>query len=99
PNIGIVVDGERLFIDIKAVEGLFIYAQLWPGRVRCLAREGRIEWITYGRWYSREELPFEIVILSPNADSREMAERARDATLLTAGADLHLDLGIVEALG
>lgn len=99
PNIGIAVDGDRLFMDIKATEGAVCYAQFWPGRVRCLGRHTEPQSINYGRWYTRDELPFEVGILSPSAEGREIAEHARDAAVLMAGADHHLDLGIVDAMG
>jgi colanic acid/amylovoran biosynthesis glycosyltransferase len=99
PNIGIAIDGDRLFMDIKATEGSACYAQFWPGRVRCLGRRTEPTSISYGRWYTRAELPFEVTVLSPNADGTEIAEQARDAAVLMAGADHHLDLGVVEAMG
>jgi glycosyltransferase involved in cell wall biosynthesis len=98
PNIGVLVDGERVFMDIKAADGVACYAHFWPGKVRCLGRQGAIEGITYGQWYNLAELPFEIRTLSANADGAEMAQNARDAAILTAGADLYLDLGVVEAM-
>jgi glycosyltransferase involved in cell wall biosynthesis len=98
PNIGVLLDGDRVFMDIKAADGLACYAQFWPGKVRCLGRQGFIHGFTYGRWYNVAELPFEIRTLSTNADAAEMAQNARDAAILTAGADLYLDLGVVDAM-
>lgn len=99
PNIGIGVDGDRLFMDVKSTEGTACYAQLWPGRVRCLGRLSAPQSISYGRWYRRDELPFEVTVLSSAADGQEIAAQSRDATLVMAGADHHLDLGVVGAMG
>ena len=98
PNVGGATDGQRLFLDVKAVEGLAQYARLWPGAVRCLVRGAPVETIGYGRWYSPDALPFETRILAPDAGTAALASQAGDAAVVLAGADNHHDLGLVEAL-
>src|SRR5438067_3491037 len=99
PNIGIAIDGDRLFMDIKSTQGVALYAEYWPGPVRCMGRETKPSEIGYGRWYDRAELPFDVRVLSPNADGAEIADQSRDAALIMAGADHHLDLGVVGRTG
>ncbi|MDB5578000.1 MAG: hypothetical protein JWR80_3176 [Bradyrhizobium sp.] len=98
PNVGIAVADDRVFMDVKAAAGLSLYARFWPGPVRCVSREVDARKIGFGRWFERYELPFECVVLSPEASAATVAAHASDATVVLAGADNHLDLGLVAAL-
>jgi colanic acid/amylovoran biosynthesis glycosyltransferase len=99
PGVPIGRDSGRLFIDIKALEGLRMYAALWPGPVRCVFREGDVQAMNYGKWCSPSELPFEVICVSPGARADDLAIYLRDAAVVSACADNHLDLGFVDIQG
>ncbi len=90
PSTPLGIDGSRLFLDIKAVNGLKRYAALWPGRVRCLMRLGDRSHIAFGESYDRAELPFDIVPVERTI--RDHADALNDAAILLASGDSHLDL-------
>lgn len=97
PNVGMSRNGDRIYMDIKAVEGLALYASLWPGPVRCISRTCDPDTISFGRWYQSGDLPFEPVVVDSRADAAAIMHLANDAALILAGADNHLDLGLPEA--
>lgn len=94
-NVGIMVDHDQVFMDIKAVDGLKIYASLWPGPVRCISRASDPSEIGYGQWYIITDLPFEPVMVGSRADALTIMEQASDASLILAGADNYLDLDLI----
>ena len=99
PNVGMSIDGDRVFMDIKALEWLALYALLWPGPIRCISRASDPSAIGYGQWHFSKDLPFEPVMVARKADAAAIMHHAYDAALILAGADNHLDLGLVGASG
>ena len=53
PNVGAASDGDLVFLDIKAAEGLKMYSEFWPGSVRGIFRSVAHETIGYGRWFKK----------------------------------------------
>ena len=98
PNVGIAIAGERAYLDIKATEGLRLYANLWPGPVLCIGRAAAAGSFGYGIWYERANLPFSIACVGADAGADEIAPLCKDAALVLGGADSHLDLGLVNRL-
>lgn len=90
PSTPLVVDGTRVYLDIKAVEGLKRYAALWPGRVRCLIRLGDRSHIPFGETYDPRDLPFDIVPIERSLHDHLPA--LSDAAVLLASGDSYLDL-------
>lgn len=99
PLVGMAIEGERAFLDIKAVEGLFLYAQLWPGRVLCLSRTTVASAITFGKWYDRASLPFDVAIVPDDVTAEALFAQARGAAVILAGADSVVDLKLVDVAG
>ncbi|HEY4221246.1 MAG TPA: glycosyltransferase [Myxococcota bacterium] len=87
-----VPQGETAFVDVKLVEGLSLYASLWPGTVRCLMRTCRREEIFFGRDYALADLPFTVVPIE--ADARSSAKHLSDVALVLASGDNFRDLQI-----
>lgn len=94
----IAPDGERFYMDIKAIEGLKLYARYWPGRVRSVARIGDIGQIPFGRWYETAELPFEVLSLPTDATAAAAAPFAAGAAAVLASGDNHRDLDFVDVV-
>lgn len=92
PSVPVVSRGDGLFMDIKMVEGLVLYARLWGGPVRCLARTGEAQVIAYGRNYARGELPFETAIIAD--DAADIGPWLADAAVVLAAGDNYRDLPI-----
>lgn len=89
PSVPMHRTGDQAFLDIKAAEGLMLYARLWPGPVRALFRPGTRGQIAYGHAYRIDELPFEIATLDGEfADHRALLD---DAGVILAAADNHHD--------
>ena len=92
PNVPAAVEGDKWFLDIKAVEGLELYARFWGGPVRCLTRRADRSAIPFGREYDPDDLGFEIIpILDDASDS---APWLNDASVVLASGDNHHDLAI-----
>lgn len=96
PNVAAADEGEQIFLDVKACEGLQLYARYWPGRLRCISRAGDPKENPYGRWYRREELPFEHVSLATDAPIDHAVPHLQESTLVLAGADDYRVLGLPE---
>lgn len=92
PSVAMARDGEDLVLDIKAVEGLKLYAKLWPGAVRCLMRQGPAASILYSQRYKPAELPFSVETLPDNMG--KWSGLFDDAGVVLASGDNHLDFGI-----
>lgn len=89
-------DGDGLFLDIKAVDGLRAFAAAWPGPVRCLMRVGTRQDIGYGRVYRAADLPFEVV--PANEQIIDDLTRVEDAAVILAAGDNYQDLGLAAAI-
>lgn len=94
PSVRAVPDGDGLFLDRKAVEGLELYAQLWPGPVRCLMRVGDRSTIGYGATYAPADLPFAIELIPD--DLRAARAAFANAAVVLAAGDSHLDFAAVD---
>jgi colanic acid/amylovoran biosynthesis glycosyltransferase len=95
PSVGVARDERnRLIIDEKAISGLHLYQKLWPGRVRCIFREGDRSAVIFGRTYDLGRLPFEIEILPRNALVPDSL--ISDASIVLASGDNWLDLPIAD---
>lgn len=98
PSVPASTSDCRLYLDRKAVEGLALYAKLWPGPVRCLMREGERGQVGgYGDEVDPGDLPFEVAILP--SDPRHAPDAFRDAALVLAAGDNHHDFPVVEVAG
>lgn len=69
----VIVQGDRLRLDVKFVEGMRLHRAHWPGPVRALVWLGA-RTIPFGASYDPADLDFELVPLSP--------KQAPDAALL-----------------
>ncbi len=94
PSVPMVIEGDRFFLDIKAVDGLRHYASAWPGPVLCLMRLGSRANIAYGKTYAQDELPFIVEPLVGKFNS--VRQKLDDAAAILASGDNHLDLEIGE---
>ena len=99
PMGGAHIELDRAFLDIKATEGLRLYAKYWPGRVLCLYRAMPVSEMTYSRWYHKADLPFDLISLPTEAGSDAIARHAGDAAIILASLDNHRDLGLVDKAG
>jgi len=84
----------KLLLDEKAASGLRLYAELWPGHVRCIFRELAGETLPFASLYEPDELALEIEILPPGSAIPD--ELLRDAAIVLGSADSHLDLPLAE---
>lgn len=96
PSVPASTRNGRLYLDRKAADGLGLYAKLWPGPVRCLMREGDCGQVGYGDEVHPGDLPFEVAILPP--DPRHAADAFRDAAVVLAAGDNHLDFPVVDVV-
>jgi glycosyltransferase involved in cell wall biosynthesis len=94
PSVPAHVDENGWFLDEKAVSGLRLYSQLWPGPVRSVFRAGARSSIAFGRRYERDELPFEVRVI-PESDS-VAEDLISDAAIVLASGDNWLDFPIAE---
>src|SRR5580698_10806263 len=67
PSVPIAKEGNKLIIDEKAISGLYLYLEFWPGPVRCIFREGDRSNLLFAKAYDAGVLPFEIKTISANA--------------------------------
>ncbi|MBI5263397.1 MAG: glycosyltransferase [Bradyrhizobium sp.] len=81
-------------MDEKAVAGLRLYADLWPGRVRCIFRAGPKSSIAFGGAYDPNDLPFEVKLV-PDGTQVSDADLS-DASVVLASGDNWLDFPIAE---
>lgn len=96
PSVRAVPDGKRFFLDRKAVEGLGLYAKLWPGPVRCLMRQGERGAIGYGDTFAPDDLPFQLALIRD--DPTAQPEAFADAALVLAAGDNHRDFPLAGAV-
>ena len=92
PSVPAARQGDQLFLDDKAVSGLRLYSEYWPGRVRCIFREGRAAKILFGRLYDTISLPFEVTIVAEGAPIPDVI--VRDAAAVLGSGDNHLDFSL-----
>ncbi|MFW2830158.1 glycosyltransferase [Sphingomonas sp. ID0503] len=98
PNVGAAEDGDRVFLDIKAAEGLHLYARHWPGPVRCVSRSADPAANAYGRWYARGSLPFDVVCIGADAPIEDALPHLAGAALVVGGADDYRDRALPDLL-
>lgn len=93
PSVKMVLDRRDLFLDIKMVEGLRLYAKHWTGPVKCLMRIGDRSDIAFGQTYKKSDLGFGIEVIGDDL----LASRAsfNDAAIVLASGDNHHDLDAV----
>ena len=90
PSVPAARKGDTLFLDDKAVAGLQLYCQYWPGPVRAIFREGAASTITFGSSYDPLLLPFEKFLDYPQGTTRPVS-LLRDGAVVLASGDNHLD--------
>jgi colanic acid/amylovoran biosynthesis glycosyltransferase len=96
PNVPAAADeGDRLLLDRKAVEGLALYAALWPGPVRAVFRRADLGTPAYFDWFDRASLPFEVATAAPGASLAGLVKADGGPAIVLAGADDHRDLDMV----
>lgn len=94
PSVPAYVENDHFFLDEKAVSGLHLYSQFWPGLLRCIFRAGKKSDIGFGRWYIAAELPFEILVIPENSQISDGL--IADADVILASGDNWLDFGIAD---
>jgi glycosyltransferase involved in cell wall biosynthesis len=94
PSVVAARSSDAWIFDEKAISGLDLYQRLWPGRVRCIFREGSRSALSFGRHYALEQLPFEIRVLPPEASVPD--ELISDGSIVLASGDNWLDLPIAD---
>lgn len=88
-------DGDRLVLDIKALEGLFIYQRCWSGPVIWALSLGDKP-PGYARAVDPSTLPF--AVLEVAEDRSDLAAKLPPDAVVVAAADNYLDLGLSEQL-
>lgn len=94
PSVAAARQGDRLFLDDKAISGLGLYKEYWSGRVRSIFRESSPDAITFGSWHNQKSLPFEITTVPENG--RVPDAMLRDSAMVLASGDNHLDFAVME---
>jgi colanic acid/amylovoran biosynthesis glycosyltransferase len=92
PSVTAAREAGAWTFDEKAIAGLYLYQRFWPGRVRCIFREGNRGELNFARSYALEQLPFEIRVLPANSNIPD--ELIADAAVVLASGDNWLDLPI-----
>lgn len=92
PSVPMCIEGDRYFLDNKAVEGLAYLAKHWNGPVTCLMRCGDRENIGYGKYYSPGDLPFFVGGISE--DFSELNDYDKKNTIFLASGDNFNDLNL-----
>jgi glycosyltransferase involved in cell wall biosynthesis len=92
PSVPAAMLGSNVVMDVKAVEGLGIYASLWPGPVRCLTRISSSPDQPYFSEYDPKQLPFEVQFIDELEDAAHLLD---DSAVVLAAADNHRDLDAV----
>lgn len=96
PSVMMASAGEQYILDEKAVSGLRLYSSFWPGRVRCVFREGDRETLTFGRQYNPKDLDFEVKKLPRNSFVPD--EVIADASIVLASADNWLNFPLAKQM-
>jgi glycosyltransferase involved in cell wall biosynthesis len=94
PSVPAARRGEGFYLDEKAVKGLALYCQYWPGRVRCIFREGPSANIVFGNDYSAASLPFEVSTIGAGAQVPD--HLIADASVVLASGDNYLDFSLAK---
>lgn len=92
PSVAFVDDGARVLMDVKATEGLMQYAALWPGRVQCYMPRGAEADMSFGQWYDRKDLPFDVI--AKPADAYALGQLLAATRVVLVAADIHDHLDI-----
>jgi colanic acid/amylovoran biosynthesis glycosyltransferase len=93
PSITAARKGNLLFLDEKAVSGLRLYSNYWPGSVRAIFREGSAAAIPFGGWHQKALLPFDVAIIPKTAPVTDAL--LHDAKAILGSGDNHLDFPLV----
>ena len=80
-----IVDGKP-FLDIKFVEGMQYYCNLWDGPVSCILKL-REKKFPFGRTYVLDQLPFNVTLLPGDKDIG--VEEIRGHDVILCGGDNH----------
>ena len=94
PSVAAARQGDRLFLDDKAISGLGLYKEYWSGRVRGIFRECSPDAITFGSWHNPESLPFEIATVPENGPVPDAM--LWDSAMVLASGDNYLDFAVTE---
>ena len=92
PSVPAARNANLLFLDDKAVSGLSFYSEHWPGRLRCIFREGSAAAISFGRWREPASLPFDVAVIPEAAPIPDALLRGAAAVL--GSGDNHLDFSL-----
>jgi glycosyltransferase involved in cell wall biosynthesis len=86
-----IVD-EKLFLDVKFVEGMRFYSRYWHGPVACLLKS-RSDVFPFSKAYDPSDLPFEVVVIPNEVNISE--KHLFDSDIIIASGDDHesLDVG------
>lgn len=87
-----LVDGKP-FLDIKFIEGMRFYSDLWDGRVSCLLKQ-RDNTFPFGQSYDQDQLPFGLTLLP--AKKTIGAEDINDSDIILCGGDNHEHLHLAD---
>lgn len=79
PSVSAAIVDEGVVLDKKAVSGLRLYAELWPGRVVSVFREGSLSSLAFSECFRPKDLPFEV---------RTVAGAVPDSIIVDAGVIL-----------
>jgi len=88
-------DGDRLLLDLKALDGLTYRAAHWPGPV-CWLVSFTDTPPSYSGSFDPAELPFTIIEVAP--DRSDVAAKIPDDALVEASADTHHDFDLAAGL-
>ncbi|WP_299912871.1 glycosyltransferase [uncultured Paracoccus sp.] len=87
-----IVD-EKLFLDIKFVEGMRYYNELWDGQVSCILKL-RAGTFPFGQTYAPDELPFNVTLL--RGDKGIGSDEISGHDIILCGGDNHEYLNLAD---
>lgn len=85
------MNGDRIRLDKKFVEGMSETCASWPGPVDCILREGASS-IPFGAEFEPSDLPFGLTVIG--AAEMILPAVLKDYDIVQASADTHFDLGL-----
>ena len=89
PSVCVARKDGLLFLDDKAISGLDLYREYWPGDVRCIFREGPTSDVLFGHWQHSSSLPFEVTIVPTGSIISD--DLLQGAAVVLGSGDNHLD--------
>ncbi|CUH40952.1 2-deoxystreptamine N-acetyl-D-glucosaminyltransferase [Jannaschia seosinensis] len=84
---------EKPFLDIKFVEGMRYYNDLWDGPVSCILKL-RHDTFPFGQLYEPDQLPFNVTFLPPNKSIG--TEELSGQDIILCGGDNHEHLHMAD---